>query len=107
MCHLQLNLVEAAHIIPVAAPRGSDETSNGLALCPSHHEAYDDAIVGVRPDYRIILNDDLLRTLRRTGRDGQAERFRSDLQERIIIPTSTSDRPRPEYLRRGLEIRGW
>jgi putative restriction endonuclease len=107
ICHLQLDLVEAAHIIPVAAPRGSDETSNGLALCPSHHEAYDDAIVGVREDYRIIVNADLLRSLRQAGRGGQADQFCRDLERRIIVPTSAPDRPRPEYLRRGLEIRGW
>lgn len=68
MCHLQLDIVEAAHIIPVAAPKGSDETANGLALCPSHHEAYDDAIVGVLPDYRVIVNDDAMTSLRKAGR---------------------------------------
>ncbi len=107
VCHLQLGLVEAAHIIPVAAPRGSDETANGLALCPSHHEAYDDSIVGVLQDYRVAVNRAVVDALRRAGRGGQEERFRRDLQSRIIVPTSVGDRPRPEYLRRGLQIRGW
>jgi len=30
MCHLQLDLVEAAHILPVAIPDSTDETANGL-----------------------------------------------------------------------------
>jgi putative restriction endonuclease len=107
VCHLQLDLVEAAHIIPVAAPRGSDETSNGLALCPSHHEAYDDSIVGVLEDYRIVVNKAVVDSLRKAGRGGEEERFRRDLQRRIIVPAVERDRPQPEYLRRGLQIRGW
>jgi putative restriction endonuclease len=107
MCHLQLDLVEAAHILPVGAPGSTDETANGLALCPLHHEAYDDGLVGVRPDYRVILNDPLLRSIRRAGRGGEEERFREELKRRIILPVVVADRPRPQYLRNALAIRGW
>jgi len=107
MCHLQLNLVEGAHIVPVGVPGSTDETKNGLALCPLHHDAYDDGLVGVRQDYRIILNDRRIRKLRAEDRGGEETRFRDELQTRIIIPVAVADRPHAEYLRRGLQIRGW
>ena len=107
MCHLQLDLVEAAHILPVGAPGSTDETANGLALCALHHEAYDDRLVGVRPDYGVIVNENLIRTIRSAGHAGEEQRFRNDLQERIIVPIVVPDRPRPEYLQRGLPVRGW
>lgn len=107
MCHLQLDLVEGAHIIPVGVPGSTDETSNGLALCPSHHEAYDDALVGVREDYHVIINEPAIEDLRNAGRGGEEQRFRQELQPRIIVPIAVPDRPQPDYLRRGLQIRRW
>ncbi len=107
MCHLQLNLVEAAHVIPVGSPGSTDETSNGLALCSLHHEAYDDAIVGVRQDYRIIVNEPLIQNIRSAGRAGEEERFRAELHRRIIVPVVVASRPRPEHLHQALVIRGW
>ncbi|MGH7151358.1 MAG: HNH endonuclease [Planctomycetota bacterium] len=107
MCHLQLDLVEGAHILPVGDPRSTDDTDNGLALCSLHHEAYDDALVGVRPDYRIIVNETVIKDLRKARRAGEEERFRDELQPRILLPSSAPDRPRPEYLQQSLEVRGW
>jgi putative restriction endonuclease len=107
MCHLQLDLVEGAHIFPVGVPGSTDQTSNGLALCPLHHEAYDDALVGVREDYEVVVNGPVLQHLRSLGRDGEEQRFRQELRPRIVLPATAADRPRPEYLRRGLHLRGW
>lgn len=107
MCHLQLELVEGAHIIPVGVPGSTDETSNGLALCPLHHEAYDDGLIGVLHDYRIIANEAEFQRLRQAGRGGEEQRFRAELKPQIVVPGVMADRPRPEHLRRGLEIRGW
>ena len=41
MCGVQLRLLDAAHIIPVAHPGSTDETCNGVTLCALHHRAYD------------------------------------------------------------------
>ncbi len=49
MCGLNSDLVEAAHIYPVAAPRSSDEPWNGVALCPNHHATFDRHLVAVNP----------------------------------------------------------
>ena len=53
-------LLEAAHIIPDRDPRGLPTVTNGLALCALHHKAFDHHILGIRPDYRIELRQDIL-----------------------------------------------
>ena len=56
MCGVQLRLLEGAHIVPVAQPNSTDETSNGIALCVLHHKAYDVSLVTFDKKFRIILS---------------------------------------------------
>src|SRR5690606_38558092 len=44
-CEVQLRLLDAAHILPVAHPDSDDLVTNGVALCALHHRAYDAALV--------------------------------------------------------------
>ena len=53
VCGIQLDLLDAAHIIPVEHERGTDEIKNGLSLCALHHRAFDHALITVRTDYSI------------------------------------------------------
>lgn len=107
VCRLQLQLVQAAHIIPVNAPGSNDLTSNGLALCPSDHAAYDRGLLGISPDYRIIVNDARLEELRRQNLSGGDDTILNHVSNSIVIPSQASDRPNPQYLQQGLQIRGW
>jgi putative restriction endonuclease len=107
MCHLQLKLVVAAHIIPVGCEGSNDLTPNGLALCPLHHEAYDAGLLGVAPNYHIVANMHRLADLVAGGL-GMGEDTVSSLHcTTIVLPQRQPDRPRPEYLREGLRLRGW
>lgn len=106
MCALQLNLVVAAHIVPVNA-EGSNETSNGLALCYLHHEAYDRAFVVADDQYRIRVNESALERLRRIRRNSKEQEFLTSLKADLFLPERRRDYPSPDYLRRGMEIRGW
>lgn len=56
ICELQLQIVEAAHIIPVHDSRGVDEPWNGLALCRNHHRLYDRRVMLI--DGRAIVRSD-------------------------------------------------
>ena len=56
MCGIQLDLVDAAHIVPHAHPKGLDAVSNGLALCALHHRSYDTGLLYVDGEYSIHLN---------------------------------------------------
>jgi putative restriction endonuclease len=106
VCDVQLELVEAAHIIPVPAG-GDNRTANGLALCSLHHEAYDRALIGITADYEIITNQDSIHRLQRIDRQGGWDNFEEGLRDEIILPDREQDRPDPEALNTGLRIRGW
>lgn len=45
---------EAAHIVPRGL-RGADDARNGLALCRSHHWAFDRGLFGIGPDRRVVV----------------------------------------------------
>lgn len=105
VCGTALKLVDAAHIIPVSDPRGDDEVTNGLALCRLHHAAYDTALLGVRSDYRIIINDAVADRLRQVQLAGGLDTFRNALPPTIRLPNVIEVRPDPANLRIGLEVR--
>ena len=49
-----------AHIVPDTEQLGIPTTPNGLALCKIHHAAYDQNMLGVSPDYRVVINREVL-----------------------------------------------
>lgn len=53
-------LLDAAHIIPDGAPGGTASVSNGLSLCKIHHAAYDKNLLGIQPDYKVVIPSRLL-----------------------------------------------
>ncbi|WP_299301522.1 HNH endonuclease [uncultured Brachybacterium sp.] len=53
-------LLDAAHIVADKEPDGIASVPNGLALCKIHHSAYDHDLLGVSPEYRVVLRDDIL-----------------------------------------------
>jgi len=105
ICGTALKLVDAAHIVPVSDPRGDDDVTNGLALCRLHHAAYDTGLIGVRSDYKIVLNSAAAKRLQQVRLDGGLREFRNALPEIIRLPTVAEVRPAPSKLRIGLEVR--
>ncbi|MGH7544627.1 MAG: HNH endonuclease, partial [Gemmatimonadota bacterium] len=105
-CDVQLKLVEAAHILPVAVD-GSDETSNGLALCSLHHRAFDRALVTLNERYQILLNEQKLAELRSWGLDRGEGWFREHLRAVVRVPPTASDRPDLERIHAANQLRGW
>jgi putative restriction endonuclease len=54
-------LLDAAHIVADRDERGIASVTNGLALCKIHHAAYDQRILGIRPDDLVVqIRADLL-----------------------------------------------
>lgn len=88
-------LLEAAHIIEDRYHHGIPTVSNGLAMCAIHHKAYDQNILGVKPDYSIEIREDVLRET-----DGPMLRY--GLQEfqgkSLLIPRRSDERPDREAL---------
>ncbi len=106
ICGIQLNLVEAAHIVPVQES-GTEETANGLALCALYHKAYDSSIITVLEDYRVKLSDAKVLQLKQNGLDDGLEDFKSNLRPIIHLPPAISDRPHIKYIRLANRIRAW
>lgn len=100
ICGLDLGIVEAAHIVPVAE-QGTDEPSNGIALCANHHTAFDRNILIIKDDYTIAVN-----------RKGQGSISSSELEKivagisRLTVPTNRGLKPKPEYLHSRMKIFG-
>lgn len=107
LCGLQLQLLEGAHILPVAEPDSTDLTSNGIALCVLHHRAYDRGLITFDPDYRVYVNEDRVEELREARLDGKLQQFREQLREIIHVPPERTNRPRREFVERANELRGW
>ncbi len=105
-CGIQLKLIDAAHIVPVQHD-GTDETSNGIALCALHHRAFDRNLVTFNGDYQIIYNEQQFDKLREIGLDGGSDRFVDDLRAVIHLPPSINDRPHVNYINLANRIRGW
>ena len=106
-CSVSLNLVDAAHIIPVRQAGSTDEVVNGLALCRLHHAAFDNGLIGVRSDYRIVENPRVIERLTDLNFLRGIDEFRGLLRPVIRHPNVTEVRPKPDYLRRGMELRNF
>ena len=107
MCGIQLRLLDAAHIVPVAHEESTDGTDNGVALCALHHRAYDGELVTFNAEFRTHVNDAMARTLREESHDGGMPEFRSTLRARLALPPSTHDRPARRFVDKANELRGW
>lgn len=104
-CGVQLDLVEAAHIVPVAIPNSTDETKNGLALCAIHHKAYDKRLLVFAKDYKIQINSNLVDKLKANGQADGLNAFKTNLRTILDTPPDPLERPDPSYLEIGNQQR--
>ncbi len=102
-----MKLVDAAHIVPVTYPQSTDEVTNGVALCRLHHGAYDNGILGICSNYRVLTNPAMERYLAELRLDDGLRNFKSKLPRSIRLPSSLEVRPTPNNLILGLRARRW
>jgi putative restriction endonuclease len=96
ICRLRYTaLLDAAHILPDGHPRGLPIVPNGLALCKIHHAAFDQNLLGIRPNLVVEVRRDV-----RLDSDGPM--LLHGLQEmngiRLAVPTSRRAQPDPVRL---------
>jgi putative restriction endonuclease len=61
LCGLRhCELLDAAHIIGDKEDNGDPIIQNGLSLCKIHHSAFDQNIIGITPQFNVIVRDDVL-----------------------------------------------
>ena len=50
----EVSMIDACHIVPFAESH-DDTISNGLALCPTLHRAFDRHLISIDDDYRVVI----------------------------------------------------
>ena len=103
---IQLELIEAAHIIPFSHEKGIDSVQNGICLSALHHKAYDDGLLFIDKNYNINLNDKKVEYLEKVNRDGGMQKFLKLQYEKIKLPTSKLNYPSIEFISIANKVRG-
>lgn len=108
VCGLQLGLVEAAHLVPVAWPGSTDATSNGIALCRNHHKAYDSGLINFSDDLRVLVSDDVIARYKTSHSDGGGDALRL-LQGQVLsnLPSNPKEQPDVASIALGRKARAW
>jgi len=86
LCAVQLEIVEAAHIVPVFQAGSSDDIWNGLALCPNHHTLFDAVSFVVRPDLIVHVDPETVAFLTESRRANGLELLTRFDGVRIRVP---------------------
>lgn len=85
-CRLRhVELLDAAHIVFDTEELGDPVVNNGLSLCKIHHAAFDSNIIGVTPEYKLVVREDIL-----GESDGPMLRYGIQQlhEQRIVLPRS-------------------
>jgi putative restriction endonuclease len=96
---MQLRLVEAAHILPVAAPNSPDNIVNGIALSPTYHRAFDSGLIYLDENRVMTVNPRREHLLSGLTLTGGLEALRASLG-RIHLPADRQQWPDPRLIRR-------
>jgi putative restriction endonuclease len=107
MCGIQLDLLDAAHILPVAADGSTDATNNGVALCKLHHAAYDRNLVSFDENFTIEVSATETSRLSQVQRAGGLNDFREALKSALILPNDRRDYPSAEIISASRHVRNW
>lgn len=106
MCGIQLELIEAAHIVPHSHEKGTDEIGNGICLCALHHTAYDRSLIYFDNDFNILINNSKMEYLEKVGLDSGFRKFQLLSFEKIQLPANHSLRPNTENIKLANQTRG-
>ena len=94
-------LLDAAHILPDGHPRGAPIVPNGLSLCKLHHSAFDQNVLGIRPDRKIEIRRSVLEEV-----DGPMliHGLQGFHESELVVPRSKALQPNPEFLEERYEL---
>lgn len=101
----QLRLVEAAHIIPVPSDTSIDHITNGIALSPTMHRAFDNALIFLDEDCHMRLNERKVRELRTENLHAGLNQFRTYLNKVVYLPADRSQWPNTQFIRDANRLR--
>ena len=89
---ISATLIDACHIVPFSQSH-DDTITNGIALCPTLHRAFDRGLIAINPDnYRVIVSSRMTEPVTSTYSIKQFE------GREIRLPENNNYRPRKENL---------
>jgi putative restriction endonuclease len=89
---ISASLIDACHIAPFSQSH-DDTVTNGLALCPTLHRAFDRGLIGINPDnYRVIVSSRMTEPVTSTY---SIQQFSG---QEINLPNSEKYRPSKQNL---------
>lgn len=103
---IQLDIVEAAHIVPHSHEMGDDDVNNGIGLSPLHHRAYDHGLIYFDEEFKIHINKEKVEYLEKIGRDGGLNKFISITYDVVNLPKLEHYYPSKDKIRLANTIRG-
>jgi putative restriction endonuclease len=109
LTRVQLRLVEAAHILPVAAPGSIDEVRNGIALAASYHKAFDSRLIYLEYDASSRLH---MRLNSKRVKELEAEKLVAGLKlfqqplGLVVLPPDKAQWPSPAFIKKANAYRG-
>lgn len=106
MCGIQLELIEAAHIVPHSHEKGTDDIGNGISLCALHHTAYDKSLIYFDNEFNILINENKMDYLQKVGLDSGFKKFQGLAFDKIQLPANHSLRPNVDNINIGNQARG-
>lgn len=101
---MQLRLVDAAHILPVAAADSVDDVRNGIALSPTYHRAFDSGLIFLDEAYTMRVSFASEESIVSLGLDGGLEAFRASLG-RIHLPQDRRQWPNARFIKKANRFR--
>lgn len=94
---LSASLVDACHIVPFSESY-DDTISNGLALCPTLHRAFDRGLIAVEPEtYRVRISKQFSEI------GNSVYSLQQFAGQRILLPENPSHQPSQENLQKHLD----
>lgn len=106
MCGIQLELIEAAHIVPHAHQLGTDDVNNGISLCVLHHKAYDRSLIYFDEKFKIFINEKKMEYLEKVGKDAGFRKFQALSFDELRLPNNHILRPNTSNIKLANRIRG-
>ncbi|MBI3931128.1 MAG: HNH endonuclease [Chloroflexi bacterium] len=94
----QLKLVDAAHILPVPSERSSEHITNGIALSPTMHRAFDSGLIFLNEDYLMLFNEEKVNELTNENLHAGLNQMRNMLQGRIHLPADRRQWPNTRFI---------
>ena len=106
MCGIQLELIEAAHIVPHSHEIGTDDITNGISLCALHHTAYDKSLIYFEKDFLLKINKNKMKYLEKMGLDGGYRKFGELGFDKVQLPLNHIHKPNTNNIPIANKVRG-